>query len=44
MPGKWKKHTFWQFTGAGHVSGITGQVDRNLFNGSMVELKKLAKL
>jgi lysozyme len=44
MPGKWKKHTFWQFTGAGHVSGITGQVDRNLFNGSMGELKKLAKL
>lgn len=42
MPGKWKKYLIWQFTGSGQVPGIAGQVDRNIFNGTLAELKKLA--
>lgn len=36
--GPWK---IWQHTDCGHVPGITGDVDLNVFNGSKNELKKL---
>ncbi len=29
---------FWQYTSSGSVSGITGNVDRDVFNGTLVEL------
>lgn len=36
--GQW---TFWQHTDAGHVDGIRGDVDINLFNGTSRELHQL---
>ncbi len=34
---------FWQYTGTGTVSGIEGDVDRNVFHGSQSEWKKWLK-
>lgn len=36
--GKWK---FWQHTDAGRLSGIKGDVDLNIYNGSYYDLRKL---
>ena len=36
--GEWR---FWQHTDKGHLSGIRGDVDLNIFNGSMYNLKML---
>lgn len=36
--GAWK---FWQHTDIGRVDGITGDVDLNIYNGSMYDLRKL---
>ncbi len=36
--GEWK---FWQHTDCGRVRGIRGDVDLNVYNGSMYDLKKL---
>ena len=36
--GKW---SFWQHTDCGKVRGIKGNVDCNIFNGSMEELMEL---
>ena len=36
--GPWR---FWQHTDLGHVDGIQGPVDLNIYNGSMYELRKL---
>lgn len=36
--GKW---SFWQYTDVGYVPGITGDVDLNVFNGSMDEMVTL---
>lgn len=33
---------FWQYTSKGTVSGISGQVDMDIFNGTMAELQLLA--
>ena len=44
MPGKWAKWQMWQFTGSGKVPGIPGNIDRNIFNGPLDDLKKLAGL
>ncbi|MBK8549686.1 MAG: peptidoglycan-binding protein [Ignavibacteria bacterium] len=44
MPGTWPKYLMWQYTEGGHVSGIQGNVDRNIFNGSEKALKTLALL
>lgn len=33
--GKW---AFWQYTDAGHVDGVDGYVDMNIFNGKLSEL------
>jgi lysozyme len=32
---------FWQFTGSGAVSGISGQCDRNVFRGTRTQLESL---
>jgi lysozyme len=42
LAGNWSTYTFWQFTSQGQVSGIAGQVDKNYFNGTLQQLKKLA--
>src|SRR3954454_15297687 len=42
VPGGWPSWTFWQTTSSGGVSGISGRVDKDLFNGSMHQLRRLA--
>ena len=42
IPAGWNDYTFWQYTSNGKVSGITGNVDKNKFRGSMKQLKKMA--
>ncbi len=41
VPDPWTKWTFWQWTSSGTVSGISGDVDRNIFDGNLDDLKKL---
>ena len=36
--GTWK---FWQHTDQGHLDGIKGEVDLNIYNGSMYDLRRL---
>jgi lysozyme len=38
LPAAWSNWTFWQYTSTGSVSGISGNVDRNQFNGSVSAL------
>lgn len=35
----WDHWTFWQFTSSGSVSGISGNVDENVFDGSLTDLE-----
>jgi len=42
MPTGFGVYTFWQWTDSGSVSGISGAVDRNVFNGSEARLRALA--
>jgi lysozyme len=42
IPGGWPAYTFWQHTSSFRVSGITGDVDHNLFPGTLAELRRLA--
>ena len=44
MPGTWKDYLIWQFTESGHVAGIPGNVDKNIFNGNESKLKALARI
>ncbi len=41
MPGAWTEWKFWQDADNGNVSGISGNVDTNLFNGSIAQLQSL---
>ncbi|MGA8114233.1 MAG: GH25 family lysozyme [Actinocatenispora sp.] len=41
-PAGWGVYTFWQYTSSGAVSGISGNVDRDVFNGSADRLLALA--
>jgi lysozyme len=40
----WSHWTFWQFTARGHVHGIRGHADVNVFHGSLRRLKALANI
>ena len=42
VPGGWPTWTFWQRTSSGTVSGISGNVDKNRFNGSTAQLAAMA--
>lgn len=42
LPTVWPDWHFWQYTSTGSVAGIAGNVDRNLFNGSVEQLHDLA--
>jgi GH25 family lysozyme M1 (1,4-beta-N-acetylmuramidase) len=42
LPAGWTFYTFWQYTSSGSVSGISGAVDRDLFNGTQARLVALA--
>ncbi len=39
---QWSNWVFWQYSSTGRVSGISGNVDMNRFNGTMTELNALA--
>jgi lysozyme len=39
VPSVWHNWTFWQYTDAGKVSGVSGKVDGNRFNGTVDDLK-----
>lgn len=47
IPATFKTWTFWQYSDGTHgpkphaIDGVTGSCDRNLFNGSVAQLKKL---
>ncbi|WP_092627600.1 GH25 family lysozyme [Actinopolyspora mzabensis] len=41
--GGWDAYSFWQYTNKGSVPGITGPVDRNLFQGSGSDLLELTR-
>lgn len=43
VPKPYSTWTFWQYTESGRCDGITGNVDRNYFNGSSADLQKLTK-
>jgi lysozyme len=42
LPPGFLNYTFWQYSEAGHISGITGSVDLDKFNGSIDDLRQLA--
>ena len=42
VPGKWPTWSFWQTTSSGRISGISGNVDKDVFNGSMSQLQRFA--
>ncbi|WP_218932301.1 glycoside hydrolase family 25 protein [Adhaeretor mobilis] len=37
----WEPWQFWQWTATGSVNGVSGNVDRNVYQGSLVELEQL---
>ncbi|WP_141924802.1 GH25 family lysozyme [Haloactinospora alba] len=39
----WPSHTIWQYTSTGSVPGVSGNVDRNVFNGSRERLAAFAE-
>jgi len=42
LPAPWSRWTFWQYTDSGTISGISGHVDTNRFNGSLAQLQAFA--
>lgn len=44
VPGGWSTWTFWQTTSTGRVTGISGDVDMNTFNGTSDQLAALAQV
>lgn len=44
LPSTWSDYTIWQYTESGSTTGITGNTDKNKFNGTINELKAMALL
>jgi lysozyme len=42
LPAPWARWTFWQNTETGSVSGISGQMDLDQFNGTLADLQAFA--
>ena len=42
VPGGWPTWSFWQGSSSGRVPGISGNVDTDVFNGSLSQLQKMA--
>jgi GH25 family lysozyme M1 (1,4-beta-N-acetylmuramidase) len=40
--GVWNKWSFWQYSDRGHIEGIGGRVDRDIFSGTMLELARFS--
>lgn len=43
LPSGWTNWTLWQYTSSGSVSGVTGAVDRDVYNGTPSGLANLTK-
>jgi GH25 family lysozyme M1 (1,4-beta-N-acetylmuramidase) len=43
LPRDWSTWTFWQYSDRGNVDGISGNVDLNVFNGTIEQLQALAQ-
>lgn len=43
LPAGWSVYTIWQYTSSGQVSGISGNTDRNVFNGTLDRLRAFAR-
>jgi lysozyme len=43
VPAPWQRWTFWQHTDRGHVRGIRGPVDLDLFAGTFADLQAFAR-
>ena len=41
VPSAWGTYSFWQYTSSGSVPGISGNVDRDAWNGSLTGLNNL---
>jgi GH25 family lysozyme M1 (1,4-beta-N-acetylmuramidase) len=41
VPPAWSTYSFWQYTDTGHVNGVSGNVDRDAWNGSLSGLNNL---
>ncbi|MEV0158114.1 GH25 family lysozyme [Micromonospora sp. NPDC050686] len=41
LPSGWSRFTLWQWTSSGSVPGVSGGVDRDVFNGTLADLRKL---
>ncbi|MEV4620841.1 GH25 family lysozyme, partial [Asanoa sp. NPDC049573] len=41
LPSGWSRFTLWQWTSSGSVPGVSGGVDRDVFNGSLAALRAL---
>ncbi|MDG4825011.1 GH25 family lysozyme [Asanoa sp. WMMD1127] len=41
LPSGWSRFTLWQWTSSGSVPGVSGRVDRDVFNGSLAGLRAL---
>lgn len=39
LPNSWSNWTFWQYTSSGSVPGHAGNIDTNIYNGSLEDLK-----
>ncbi|MGH3509817.1 MAG: GH25 family lysozyme, partial [Nocardioidaceae bacterium] len=42
VPGGWPTFSFWQSTSTGRIPGISGNVDKDSFNGNLIQLQKFA--
>jgi lysozyme len=43
MPATWGDWQFWQYSESGSVAGVPGNVDVNVFNGSLADLQAIAR-
>lgn len=41
-PNGWSTWAFWQYSSVGAIPGVGGNVDKNLFNGTLAQLRALA--
>jgi len=41
LPPAWGRLRFWQYSSTGKVSGISGNVDLDIYNGTLAELRGL---
>ncbi|HSK81019.1 MAG TPA: GH25 family lysozyme [Thermoanaerobaculia bacterium] len=42
LPAGWRQWSFWQFSQTGRIGGIRGEVDLDLFRGSLQDLQQMA--